>query len=169
MLPETTTLRDARAFVLANRADGVECPCCTQLCKLYRRKLNSNMAGGLCWLVRTWLSRCQPGYIDEQPHWVYLPGDGPRWLIKTGGQFSVLEHWGLIEHMPNDDVTKRCSGYWRPTELAINFVQRRCAVPSHVFLFNNTVEGWSDKQIDVDEALNNVFDYQELMDGGYST
>jgi len=149
-----SSLDRARKYVQANLEDGCECPCCGQNCKLYRRKLNSAMAAGLVWLV---------GEYGRTGQWVDIPNLAPRFLIKTGGQFSILVHWGLIEQKINEDTSKRCSGLWRPTPAGQGFVLRGSAVPRHVFLYNNTCDGFSDERTTVIEALSDRFDYAELM------
>ena len=149
-----TTIAQARRSVMSNIEEGTTCPCCDQYCRLYKRKLNSGMAAGLVWLVRQYLK-------DRQ--WVDIPNRAPRFLLRTGGQFSVLAHWGLIEQRINEDDKKRTSGFWRPTKKGIDFVKRRISVPSHVHLYNNEVRGWSDKNLDIDAALGKKFSYKELM------
>ena len=156
--PPGVSLSRARAMVDDRLEEGVECPCCGQFCKLYKRKLNSGMAAGLVWLTREYL---------RSGEWINIPETGPRFLLRTGGQFSVLEHWGLIEQQASDDGAKRTSGMWRPTDKGVDFATKKVRVPSHVHLYDNTVRGWSDRSLDVVEALGSKFDYAELMkDGG---
>ncbi len=47
MHPERS-LADAIDYVLANRYEGVTCPCCTQSAKVYRRRINAPVAA---WLI----------------------------------------------------------------------------------------------------------------------
>lgn len=152
------TLDEARDFVFAHWEDGAQCPCCDQQVKLYKRPLNSTMARGLIWLVQ------QAGTNRD---WVEVSQDGPKWLVKAGGEFAKLYHWGLIEEMPKDpkDTSKRTSGIWRPTFKGVQFVMLRIKVPKRVFLYNNEVQGWDDEQVNIIDALGKKFDYQELMTG----
>lgn len=152
--PRGPSLATARREVMAHLDEGTTCPCCDQFCKEYKRKLNSGMAAGLVWLVREFL---------KDRDWINIPNRGPRFLLRTGGQFSVLAHWGLIVQKVNDDGDKRTSGLWKPTKKGVDFVLRKRTVPSHVYLYNNEVRGWEDAEIDIDTALGNKFSYKELM------
>lgn len=144
------TLLDARRYVQNKREEGVFCPCCGQYAKTYRRKLNSEMALWLIWLVKQF--KLKP---DD---WVDVKTAPLR-----GGDYGKLIHWGLAAQCLNTDKTKRTSGLWKPTEKGIHFSQRRVRVPSHVYLYNNEVLGFRDTLIDIEEALGERFDYAELM------
>jgi len=150
-----TSLEEAAARVQASLVDGTICPCCGQICKLYPRKLNSTMARGLIWMVRE---------FERTGRWICVPEKAPRFVLKTK-EYGTLAHWGLVEPRPNDDPSKKRSGYWRPTQKGIDFVYRRRMVPSHVFLYNNRVRKVSTTHIYIDEALASHFDYSELMRG----
>ena len=152
--PVFRTLVDARAYVRANRGEGVECPCCDQYARVYERSLNYAMARFLIWLVKAY---------ESCARW-WSVNDGP--LIqnrKGGGDFAKMEHWGLIISCPNEDSTKRMSGFWRPTKRGIDFVYRRIQVPVRIHLYHNQVVGWSPEMTTVVEALGKKFDYAELM------
>jgi len=146
-------LEHARKYVRDQLEEGVECPVCKQMCRLYRRKLNSGLAAGLVWLVAEW--RRHRGWVD-------MPIRAPRFILRAGGQFSILAHWGLIEQQINIETRKRCAGKWRPTTDGALFADGVSLVPRYVLLYNNQVEGWSDEQIGVREALGDKFDYEEL-------
>ena len=135
-------------------ADGemLSCPVCKQNCKIYRRKLNSGMAATLCWLVS-----------EYHGVWIDVPRVAPRFVLKSN-EHGKLVHWGLIKQKPNlDDLTKKTSGIWMPTERGILFAEGRIEVPSHVLLFDNTFHGFSEEQTTIREALGNRFNYEELM------
>lgn len=150
MLFGNDTLAEARALVESNLDEGMECPCCGQLARKYKRKLNSTMARGLIWLVR------------QGPRWVDVPAEGPRWLTKTN-QHATLRWWDLVERLSSDDPAKKHSGMWQATQVGIDFVYRRTTVPAHVYHFNNTVMGFSGESIDIEAALGSHFDYAEMM------
>lgn len=147
----TDTLAEARDTLRANLDDGSKCPCCDQFARRYKRKLNSDMARSLILIVDEYL---------HEPHdtsWVDIQEIDVR-----GGDYAKLRHWGLLESRPNDDDTKRTSGLWRPTELGIDFAQGRARMPSHVYIYNNKVDGFTDSTITIREALGDAFDYAEL-------
>jgi hypothetical protein len=153
------TLDEAREWVSENLEDGAECPCCGQLAKLYKRKLNSSMARSLIWLVR------HAGPVARE--WVDVAQEAPKWLLKSR-ELPKLAHWGLIEEMPKDpdDTTRRTSGTWRPTEEGVDFVYVRIKATARVHLYNNTLEGFDeDEYITIKQALGKKFDYEELMNG----
>jgi len=128
--------------------DGIDCPCCGRLGKIYRRPLGASMARWLIWLVRIW-----PGH-----GWIDIKDTDAR-----GGDYAKLAHWQLVEQQPNADETKKDSGMWRPTPHGITFVYRRIMVPSHVYLLFNNVIGWEPNHIEITDALGKTFNYSELM------
>lgn len=150
------TLADARAHVIQHRDEGVACPCCGQLAKLYRRRLHKAMARALCWLVVE---------HERAGDWVYTP-DGPSWVTQSR-ELPKLRMWGLIEQKPNDDKRyKRCNGYWRPTSRGRRFVLDFTTEPTHVLVYDGVVEGFSSDQQTIVQALSGIgFSYSELMDG----
>lgn len=150
------TLKDARAHVLANLETGVMCPCCGQMAREYKRKLNSGMARSLIWLVRRW---------RETQDWVELGSEAPKWLLRSGGQLATLRHWGLVEQKPNTDEAKRSSGHWRPTKEGVRFSMNKTRISCYVYLYNNTVRGFSDEMTDIVGALDDPFSYTQLMEG----
>lgn len=152
---EPNSLETAIAHVFSNRNEGVECPCCGQFAKIYRRALNSQMA---CWLI--WLVR-EAERAPEGPGWVDVKRSPVR-----GGDYAKLVHWGLIEQCPNDNDAKRTSGLWRPTDHGVAFALGRVQVPSHVYIYANKVEGFANKFIGIEDALGARFDYAELMRNG---
>lgn len=153
-LPLFETLAEAREKLMNTLGgSGTHCPCCDQFVKLYKRKLNSTMAAGVCWLAT------ESG-VERQ--WVSVSERAPRWVVSTR-QLATVEHWGLIESKPNVDESKRCSGIWRITLRGVRFVRGEIGVPKHVYLYNARLRGFSDEWTTVHEALGDAYDYAELM------
>lgn len=154
------TVADARTRIAAGweAGDGTPCPVCTQLVKLYRRKLNSGMARILIWLVRE-AARYPEG-------WVPVADTAPT-FVRRSNEVSRLALWGLVEDQPSDTPARRNSGVWRPTDAGRRFAARETRAPSHVLIFNNVVYGWSAEQIDITAALGETFRYDELMAGNF--
>lgn len=152
-------LEQARHIVEIGRRnrEGCTCPVCGQYVKEYKRKLNSTMAAGLIWL--TGESR-KNGEVD----FVHIGKTAPRWLVKAGGTIQTLSHWDLIIQKPNFDTKTRTSGLWMPTVKGLNFARGNITVPSHVYLYNNVVQGFSEEEITIQQALGEKFSYQQLMD-----
>lgn len=154
-LPEPdNSLRSARQRVQHHLPEGITCPCCGQLCKLYRRSLNSGMTRSLIWLVR------YQEWSGEE--WIDVPKHAPRYVLASR-EMGKLVHWGLAEDKPNDDDRQRTSGMWRPTKKGIAWVYMEVTVPSHVLLYNNQLYGFSGQPVNVQEALGQRFDYETLM------
>ncbi len=132
--------------------DGATCACCGQKVKLYKRKINSNMAYRLICLHR------KNTFINEFHHRdkIGTPRD-------SGGDFAKLRYWGLIEQMANDDTQKRCSGFWRMTDKGRDFVQSLTVVPAYCYMYNQKPHSFSPEMIGIREALGSKFDYPELM------
>ncbi len=147
------TIAQAKKFLRANfdKPAGVKCPCCGQHVKLYKRKLNREMAAWLGWLVSA-SEQAEDGWVDVKASPV------------RGGDYAKISHWGLIEQKPNDDPKKKQSGIWRPTTKGKDFVSGKLRLPSHVLLFDNREYGWSEKLIHFDEALGRDFVYKEILD-----
>ena len=136
----------------ARSKDGIVCPVCNKFSKVYKRKLSSGMSRYLIAIVNNF-----------DGNWVTVPNLD---IYKSGvqrGDYAYLHHWDLIEEKPNEDSSKKNSGIWRPTERGIHFVHREIKVPTHVYLYNNTVQGFTEEQIGIVGALGEKFDYEELM------
>lgn len=149
------SLDEAREFVLRHLEEGVQCPCCGQLARLYKRALNSAMARSLIWLV---------GESGPNLDWVDVPNTAPKWLLKSR-ELPKLVHWGLIEEMPKDplDTSKRTSGWWRPTSKGRQFAKNTIKVPKRVHLYNNAVQRFDPEEISILDALGTKFDYADLI------
>jgi len=148
-------LGEARALLGEQAEDGVECPCCGQFAKVYKRKINSGMAWSLIWLVREHL---------ETKDWVDVQKQAPRFVM-ANREMGKLIHWGLAVTKSHDGTRKKNSGLWRPTEKGIDFVFDEVTVPTRVHLYNNTVVGSDDELMSIRDALGDKFDYRELMSG----
>lgn len=146
---EDATLREVRPYVDALKVQGGHCPACGQSVKLYRRKLDATMARLLVRLVK----------VQERGRggWYHV-----RALGDETGCLSLLEWWGLVQQARNDDPVKRCSGLWQATPRGIAFAKGQIAVASHVFIYNNRVEGWGAREATVRDALGRRFNYEEL-------
>jgi hypothetical protein len=146
------SLAVAKAHVRKNLEAGTECPCCGQYCKLYRRKLNSDMARFLIALHIKGRMYPADGWVDIKE------------IQVRGGDYGKLVHWELVELQPGHGPKKKTSGMWRLTAKGDEFVRNRIDVPSHVLLYNNQIEGWSPERTTIMDALGEAFDYWELMD-----
>ena len=141
------TLKEAQDW-LRDRIDvGAECPCCHRFAKVYRRKLNSNMAAGL---IRMWRKSGRD--------WCYLPD-----VQGYGDEVTRLQHWGLIESMPDRADDGNRSGMWRITSRGESFLHGELTVLSHARIYAGRCLGVSGRPITIRHALGSHFDYNELM------
>jgi len=155
---------DIREYVMAGRHEskGVICPSCDRLAKVYHYSLNSGQA------------RCLVGmyYLTKK----FNPEDGWIHITKAFAQelnlnantlaYTRLSFWGMLEPArENPDPTKNASGLWRLTDKGTQFVEGRITVPRSVIIYSNTLLGVSDDTTDIETAVDNKFNYQELMGG----
>ncbi len=158
------TLDEARKMVAAQRTnpEGVVCPCCGQLAKIYKRKLNSTMTRALVLIYQYF--EIPPSRREE---WFHGPSH-PVWSA-SGGDAAKLRHWGLIEARPGERPDGSThTGFFRITDKGRDFVLGKLRVPHHVLLFNQELFGFSFETTDVYEALGDKFNYGELMSTGVS-
>lgn len=162
-LPADASLQEAKNLLRDKWDDGVECPCCTQYVKLYRRKITSSMAYGLILVYR---------YFEDHPdmEWLHMTNylnllDIP-FPVKSGDK-AMLRFWGLIEGKPEmrEDKSNR-AGYWKITDLGREFVRGVATVKSHAKIFNSKCYGLTGEQITIYQALTEKFIYSELMQNG---
>lgn len=159
-LPNTASLGEARALLRRGlAAKGVECPCCQQLAKVYKRKLSSSMAYALVLIYRHFR-------VDRGTEFVHVPqllnGHG---VVARGGDWSKLGFWGMIEEHPDsrrDDGCKH-TGEWRLTDYGRRFAAAVDTAPKHLYFYNGQLILKSEERTFIREALGNRFHYDELM------
>ena len=154
-LTDDSTIGEAKTVLRENWEKGVECPCCTQLVKLYSRKLYSVMAVMLIKLYK----------YDKQHPSEYVHVSELMWKGQTANyDFSKLRYWGLIAEKTKDaDANKRTSGYWAITDKGRDFVEGRRSISKYVQLFDSKKFGYTGEQVTIKDALGDDFDYRELM------
>ena len=153
------TLEEAKAYLRKNWEKGAACPCCTQLVKLYKRKLNSGMARVLIEIYNiTQQKRPADG-------WLHVSKEcADRKLAATDMEYSKLKYWGLIEPRKDDPETgARTSGFWRITRAGRHFVENLSTAPKHIYLYNQKLFKTGSATTTIKEALGNKFNYTELM------
>ena len=143
-------VEEAKDLIFNGLENGVQCPCCGRLAKMYKRKLNREMAQWLIWLVQNSDPEKNEGWLDI------------RKFDVRGGDYGKLVHWQLVQQCPNHDKRKRTSGLWRPTPQGVAFVKGQIQVPSHLHVYNNDVVGWSENMVKIEEALGETFNYAEI-------
>jgi len=160
-----STIEQAKIFLMSNWEDGVSCPCCKQFVKLYKRKLNSGMAATLIHIY----------HQTKTGAHVHVKDSLREHKLRNGHDWTLLDHWGLLESNPDKDAE------WRITPAGIEFVQNRRIVPKTIGMYNSKMYGYinykgqlvkrNDFRPGIDEmpmtniidSLGDHFDYNELM------
>tara|TARA_Y100000310_G_C20329247_1_gene644470 strand:- start:191 stop:715 length:525 start_codon:yes stop_codon:yes gene_type:complete len=160
-----STLQDAQEWVEDHREEGVECPCCGQFAKVYRRSVNGAMAHALILIA----FGTKVGEADADG-WLHVPTflcQKTTRVTVRGGDFAKLRYWGLLEEKPGmvrDDGSKR-AGFWRITEKGLHFVLKKVKIPKYALIYNNSMIGFAGPDVGVVECLGKKFDYSALMAG----
>lgn len=144
------TLAEARRILGERAHDGMRCPCCDQMVKIYRRQVYAEMAKFLTQIYR-----------GAGREWCHTPSLVPE---LRGGDTAKLVHWGLIESMPGEreDGSKR-TGWWRVTEKGEQWLHGRVSIPKYALIYNGEFLGFDGGPVTIHDALGERFDYRELM------
>ena len=137
--------------------EGCRCPICNQNVKMYKKKVDSQMAFFLIKLHR--LTKKYP--LQNYFH----VSDDINVTLKVGGSWAKLRYWELIEEQPKDsnDTEKRTSGMWRISQKGMMFVEGNLSIPKYVKLYNQTFYGYEGERVSIQDALSSKFSYRELM------
>ena len=148
------TLREARALLRELVLGGGEhdCPCCSQLAKIYARSIYGSVAADLIRVAHA-------GGMDAREYVkpIELVRQRAPDLVKT-------RYWGLVEKLEGerDDGSRRV-GFWRLTPSGLAFVRRQLAVPKHARVYDNKCLGLTGDPVTIVDCLGKRFDYAELM------
>lgn len=154
-LSDDIKLGFVRKYLAEKWEEGVECPCCHQWVRLYKRKLTSSMVKALKLMYdapRGWMH--VERYLKEQPIGPSVRGDFPK-----------LRYWGLIEPKPADNPKFPDAvepGYYRITDKGIAFVNGAVRVFERVKIYNDKFYGFEGKEIDYNTAKGNQFDIKDV-------
>jgi hypothetical protein len=153
------TLTEAKQAVQSMLGEGIRCPCCGQYARRYRFGLSEKNIYLLSRLYH------MTGNTEDYVHIDRL-ADYARARIKGGTSFSILAWWNLIHERVNTDKDKKTSGFWRVTDLGVDFLHGVARVPKYVYSFNDTIEiNAEDPFIPIGEIPWKRFSYEELMRG----
>lgn len=145
------TLGEARVLLRGLVDEGHACPCCTQLAKVYRRKLNAGMAVSLIRMYR----------IQGEREWIHLPTE----IGARSREEGKLRYWGLVEEMtePREDGGR--AGWWRVTDRGGMFVREEIVVLSHAKIYDGRCLALTGARVSILDCLGAKFNYAELMYG----
>lgn len=158
----TPTIEQIRVYMRANWSDGVECPCCSQKVKLYRRTVNRGMAEVLVAIARETVRRRISS--DHRPY-INVERDLIRGneALQGARDWATLRFWNLVEPL-GDGGTRRAAGEWRITVGGLWIVSHpdRALLPEWIEVFNNRPRGQSDKKRSLCDALQRPFRWEEV-------
>lgn len=155
----SSTVAEVRKYLEENAREGVTCPCCNQFVKVYKRKITSSQCLALINLYK--LSAVEDRF--------YHLTEFRKGVADTGSNdFSKLKFYGFIDKKELSESerlkgAKRASGYYRINDLGKRFVECKSTVKEYMFIFDDHFKGFAGKEISIIEALNNKFNYKELM------
>jgi hypothetical protein len=155
-----TTVRQGKDFLQEYARDGAECPCCSRVVKVYRRKLHHPLAVTLLDIYKLTLRKRDAAkkrgiQWDKGKH---------RWMhcrtldkahIPSSREYSKLVWWGLLEN--------REGGFWRITDAGIKFAKGKRLVPSHAVVYMGQVQDYDGDHVSINDCLGDHFSLKELL------
>ena len=118
------------------------CPHCDQLMNVYKRSLRKGLVEALQRLdQRGWSRSSELG----------LP-------FGINGDFSKMRFWGLI-YKPTKD-----RNIWGLTWKGKKFLEGEIRIPKYVYIYNNSVEKYSEETISADEVKDEVVDKESVLE-----
>lgn len=131
------------------------CPCCGQYARKYNRTIHSTMAAQIIRAFKLGGS----DYFIHVSKLVFKGGSGI-------GDFPKFAYWGMIQEREQLTKDQRTSGYWKLTQLGIDFVHNRVAVPKYARVYNGELltPPFEGPMVKIADCLGKKFHYQELME-----
>lgn len=157
------TLEEARQWLRERVYVGAHCPCCKQLARVTRFRINGGMAM-LLMKMKYWED--DPKFMDR---WINVNQEFKKIQVNINAyNFYKLKHWGVVESklLMEDADEGSGSGYWRLTELGRRFCLKQESIATHVFYYNDTlIKRSEDSRVMVQDVLGTKFSYSGLMAG----
>jgi hypothetical protein len=169
--PSKVTLEEAKVWLRENvpvpkdnePLGEAECPCCRQLVKIYRRKMDVAKAMAIILFYQTW-----PAPGGEYTHVpTFLKNGGPRHQeVLRSREWQRLADWDLLEHQPGlrDDGSK-LTGYYRLTAQGVQFAKNELSVPESLTKYEGRTLKKAARLVSIDQVLGVKFNYRDLMAG----
>lgn len=152
---KSQSFKEAQDWLRKKLREGAKCPVCTQLAKIYSRKLTAGLARGLIGFYRA---------VDGDPSKQIRLDIINNKRLNQNGDFPLLRYWGLVEEVPKSpEKDAKNSGFWRITSNGIAFVERRLTVRSHAKTYDSKFYGFEGDEVDIVWCLGQKFSYEELM------
>lgn len=145
----SVSLGQAKQWLRTRVEEGERCPCCGQMAKVYKRKINSGMAKALIVM-----------YKHAGTDWFYLPNIRSQW---QGRDEAILRYFGLIEEATEKREDGGRAGWWRVTEVGQAYVLNQTKTYKYARVYDGKCMGLVGDLVGIKEALGDKFDYAELM------
>lgn len=147
---EAMSIREARAKIYAERDSGIDCPCCGQRCKVYRRVITDKMA--LTLLAHHALFDTGWGDLNASK----------RKLKRPSNDTAFLALWHLFEPKIDRDGN-RVASQWRVTELGECWLAEQTSVAKYADVFLGRLLRLHGPQWGIHDALGEGFDLDKLL------
>jgi len=152
---EIHTLKDIKKYLKDNYLNGCKCPACGQAVKAYKRTLNKGMVQSLAIIYN----------LTKNGNYVHVQNEFSKLGYRaTSMDYIQLARWGFIveDNVPGPNPNKG-AGYWKITETGKNFLlNKNLFVSKYVIVYNNRTIEFSKEMVNVEEALGNKFNYNDL-------
>lgn len=133
------------------------CPTCGHYCKIYHRRIHTSMALQLIQLYKL-------GGENDFIHASKLIMKG----VSGTADFSKLIYWGLIKQRGDEpEEDKKSSGYWKLTDIGLEFVMSKLRVKKYAVVYNGRVIDAKGSLVSIEDCLENKFSYSELMEANH--
>ena len=166
-----STVKEVREHLDTSIRTGkkTHCPCCNRTVRQYKRSITSAMAYGLILLVRNQgVHRGNVSFENKYgaPQWFHMENTLKEAGAPTSirGDMSKWVYWGCLERNEKYTIDSNPeSGLYRLTKKAVDFVLGWCTLKKYIKLHNRVSYGFDGDLISIKEALQNKFNYDELM------
>ena len=157
---DTVTLARIRVLLERHAEEGVICPACERAVKVYKRQISPGTARWLVELVKRAGRERKAIHTGE-----IIKSMGTEEMTGTDAT-TILPFWKLITSVPSTDPDKSESGYWRPTQKGVQFVEGYIKIPKTAVMYNGKLIELAGRFVDIEAALvsrKTVYDIIELL------
>jgi hypothetical protein len=151
-------MQEAKNYLHDNWKKGVHCPCCGQLVKLYKYKMDASKALGMICAYKL-----DKKYNGESFH---LTRDFSTFLKKNANalHYTKMQYYDFLRpDTSKDDPAKKGSGWYNVTQKGRDFVEGRTSVPGAFYVYDGKCIGFGKETVNIHDALAEKFNYEELM------
>ena len=141
------------ALMKAAKDKGVDCPCCEQLVKVYKRRVNSSMARGLIAMYKEYGTSFGSLQDVRRKHGL------------LNKEESVMRYWGLIKEQDIKRQDGGRAGFWCVTPLGEQWIKNQTTILRYAHIYNGKCLEIEGKPTTIQNALGKDFNLQELMSG----